>query len=127
MMRPARCSHHRAQRLLNAQMRAGEIRAQHGVPVVGFHAHGEPVARDGGVVDENIEPAEFLEDLLESGFHLLGVGNVHLYGQSRAARAFDFCNQRRKLFGASAPRRRPSRRPRPAPARCRGRFLETHR
>ena len=51
----------------------------------GFHAHGQAVARDGGVVHQNVESAEFFDDLLESGFHLFGVGYIHLHCQRFAA------------------------------------------
>ena len=72
---------HRAEGLLDAEMRAGEVGAQHGVPVFEFHAQGERVARDGGVVHQNVELAEFREHLLEAGFHLRGIGYVHGNGQ----------------------------------------------
>jgi len=38
-MRPAR-AHHGGQGLLDAEMRARQIGAQHGLPVFGFHAQG---------------------------------------------------------------------------------------
>ena len=50
---------HCAEGLLDAQVRAGEVGAEHCVPVVELHAEGEGVAGDGGVVDENVEAAEF--------------------------------------------------------------------
>src|SRR6516225_10273996 len=69
--------HHHRQSLLYAQVRAGKVGLQHGVPVVFFHAHGEAVARDGGVVHQDVQPTEFLHDVLESGSYLLRIGDVH--------------------------------------------------
>src|SRR5476649_1708754 len=84
-------------------MSAGEIGADDGVPVVGLHAHGEAVASDGGIVDENIEAAEFFGDLLEPGFDLLGVGYVHFYSEGLTARGGDFADEQGELFfGAGA-------------------------
>ena len=79
-------------------MRAGEIGAQHRVPIFELHAQRERVARDGGVVDQDVERAEFREQLLEAGFHLRGVGHIHRHGERLAARGFDFRDERRKLF-----------------------------
>ena len=82
-------------------MRAGEVGANHRVPVFEFHAQGERVAGDGGVVDQDVELAEFREDLLESGFDLRGVGDVHGDGEGFAAGGFDFGNERGQLFGVA--------------------------
>src|SRR5579883_1279848 len=90
--------HHRRQRLLDAEMRAGEVGANDGIPVLLFHAHGQAIAGDGGVVDENIEPAEFLEDLLEAGFDLFGLGDIHFDREGFAAARGDFGGQRGELF-----------------------------
>ena len=49
-------------------MRAGQIRAQHRVPIFELHAQRKSVARDRGVVHQNVEPAEFRERLLKAGF-----------------------------------------------------------
>src|SRR5277367_6431127 len=81
---------HRAESLLNAEMRAGEVGAQHSVPVFELHAQGESVAGDGGVVHQNVELAEFRENLLEGGFYLRGIGYVQWHGQRAAACGFDF-------------------------------------
>ena len=85
MMRPARAFIMVRERLLDAEVRAGEIGAHDGVPIVGLHAHGQAVAGDGGVVDQNVELAEFFEDLLEAGFDLFAVGDVHFHGEGFAA------------------------------------------
>ena len=79
-------------------MRAGEVCPQDGFPVVLFHAHGEAVARDRGVVDENVEAAEFFENLLETGFDLLGVGDIHFHRERGAVSSFDFGDQRSELL-----------------------------
>ncbi len=67
-------------------------------PVVGLHAHGQAIAGDSGVVDQDIETAEFFEDLLEAAFHLLRIGYIHLYGKRRASGCGDIGNERGKSF-----------------------------
>ena len=104
MMRPYRGAHHDGHGLLRAQMRAGQIRAQDGVPVVRLHAHGQAVARDGGIIHQNVQLAEFFDGLAESGLHLLGVGHIHLHGQGFAAGCGNFGDDARQFFGV--PRRR---------------------
>jgi len=47
-----------------------------GIPIFGFHAHGQAVFGDGGVVDQDVEAAEFFDDLFESGLYLVLVGDV---------------------------------------------------
>ena len=59
----------------------------------GFHAQGQAVAGDGGVVDQDVEAAEFFDYLLEAGFYLLLIGYVHFYGEGFAARGGDFLDQ----------------------------------
>ena len=80
-------------------MRAGEVGANHCVPIFELHAQGEGVAGNGRVVDQDIELAEFREDLLESGFDLRRVGDVHGDGEGLAAGGFDFGDERGQLFG----------------------------
>ena len=74
------------------------IGAQDGVPVFELHAQREGVARDRGVVHEDVEAPECCEHLLEAGFHLRRVGDVHRHGQRRASPRFDFRDQRGKFF-----------------------------
>ncbi len=85
--------------LLNAQVGARQVGANHGVPVVLLHAQGEAVPSDGGVVHENVESAEFFEDLLEARFYLFGVRHVHLHGERLATLQRDnLLHQCRELF-----------------------------
>ena len=74
---------------------------QHGVPIVELHPQRQRVARDRGVVHEDIEPAEFRERLLETVFHLRGVGHVHRDGQRFAPGGRDFPGERGELIGAA--------------------------
>ena len=92
---------HRAERLLDAEVRAGEVGLQHRVPIVELHAQRERVARDRGVVDENVEPAHFLECVLEAVFHLRGVGHVHRDRERFATRSSDFLRERGELIRAA--------------------------
>ena len=64
----------------------------------GFHAHGQAVAGDGGVVHQDVELAEFFDRLPESGLHLFGVGHVHRHGQRFAAGCGNFSNHARQFF-----------------------------
>ena len=42
--------------------RGRQVGADHGVPVVALHAQQQPVARDAGVVDQNVDAPVPLED-----------------------------------------------------------------
>src|SRR5882762_14193 len=85
--------HHRRQHLLDADVRAGEIGSDDRVPVVGLHAHGQAVAGDGGVVDEDIDFSEFFEDGFKAGLDLIDIGDVHFDGERFAALDDDFLNK----------------------------------
>ena len=39
--------------------------------------------------------------MLEAGFYLGGVGDIHRHGERRAAGGFDFGYERRKFFGGA--------------------------
>ena len=74
---------------------------------------------DPGVVDEHVERAEALLDLVEEGHEAGVVGDVERPGRARARRA----RRRSARPTRGRGRRRPRGRPRaPAPARWRGRF-----
>ena len=55
---------HGAHHALDEVERALEIRIEHEIPILLAHAHGEAVARQAGVVHENIHPPEIGEDAL---------------------------------------------------------------
>ena len=101
MMRPERCSQHGAKRLLDAQMRAGEVGAQYGFPVVQFHAHGKAIARDRGVVHQNVEPAELLETCLKPAFTCSASATSIVTRQRRAVSGFDFGDTASELLGVA--------------------------
>src|SRR5258708_5493260 len=90
--------HHRRQHLLDADVCAGKIGSDDRVPIVRLHAHGQAVAGDGGVVDEDIDLAEFFEDGFEAGFDLVDVGDVHFYGEGFAALGNNFLDEFGKFF-----------------------------
>ena len=56
------------------------------------------IARDRGVVYQNVEPAEFRERLLKAGLHLRAVRHIHGHRDRRASARFDLAHQRRQLF-----------------------------
>src|SRR5258708_2617102 len=84
--------HHRRQHLLDADVRARKIGSDDRVPIVRLHAHGQTVAGDGGVVDEDIDFAEFFEDGFKAGLDLIDIGDVHLDGERFATLDDDFLN-----------------------------------
>src|SRR6266852_579902 len=90
--------HHDGKRLLDAEMSAGEIGAEDGVPVVGFHADSEAVAGDGGVVDEDVEAREFFEDGLEADFDLVEVGDVHFDSEGFPALSGELLDEGGEFF-----------------------------
>ena len=79
-------------------MRAGQVRFQHGFPIFQLHSHGQSVARNRRVVHQNVQLAEFLDDLFEAGLHLFGIGHIHLHSECFAASCSDLTHERRKLF-----------------------------
>ena len=66
---------------LNAPLR---LVSMHEVPVFLAHAHGEAVAGEPGVVDEDIDPLEIGEDALADGDDFLVVGHIDGVGASAA-------------------------------------------
>src|SRR5258708_1659260 len=90
--------HHRRQHLLDADVRASKIGADDRVPVVGLHAHGQAVAGDGGVLDEDIDFSEFFEDGFKAGLDLIDIGDVHFYGEGFAALGNNFLDEFGKFF-----------------------------
>jgi hypothetical protein len=92
---------HGAERLLDAQMCPREIRAQHGLPVFELHAEGKRIASDCRVVDQNVQTAEFRQGLLEAGFDLERIGNVHRDDERFAARLCDLGRKCVELFGVA--------------------------
>jgi hypothetical protein len=57
---------------------AGEVDAQDFVPVVDAHFPDGPVDGDAGVVDEDVEAAVLLDDLLDDALAVVGVADVAL-------------------------------------------------
>ena len=53
-----------------------EIGVENGVPIFAFHAHEEAVARDAGVVDEDVNATEVFEDLLSCFLNCVVVSDV---------------------------------------------------
>ena len=73
---PPRLLHHPAGGRAAGVEDAAEVRVEHGAPVVVGHAREQAVARDAGVVDEDVEVARLLDEPLR----LLGIGDVGLDG-----------------------------------------------
>ena len=69
--------------------RAGEVRVDHGAPVLVGHAHDEAVAGDAGVVDEDGDGAERTLDLAERGVDGVGIGDVGAHRDRLAADLLD--------------------------------------
>src|SRR3984957_16742800 len=92
---------HSAERLLDAEMRPGKVGANYSVPVFEPHAQRQRVAGDGRVIDQDVELGEFREDLLEPGFDLRGVGDVHRDGKGFATSGFDFGDESGEFFSVA--------------------------
>ena len=67
---------HQRRRGLRAQERAGEIDRQHARPVLVGDVEDRLEDGDAGIVDQRVEPAEFLRDGVEGAGHALRVGDV---------------------------------------------------
>ena len=103
-----------------ARERARQVGLDHRVPVVGLHAQGETVARDGGVVDQNVDAAELFRDFRERLFDGIVRGHVDRDQNACASGARGF--PRRLLPACRACARRALRvRPRAASARAQAR------
>jgi len=61
---------------LGQQKCAGEVCGEDVVPVLAFHAHGEDVAGDSGVVDEDVDSAEVGENCFGAVFDGVFAGDV---------------------------------------------------
>src|SRR5581483_5290005 len=88
---------HRLQDRLGAVERAVEIHLKDQVPVLLAHPQQEAVARDAGIVDEDVDPAPLLEDLVDHRLDVARVGDVHLEIERAAAELLDRGDG---LFGA---------------------------
>ena len=89
MIRPALGAQHRPRHGLERVERAEQVRLEHLAPRVDRHAHDQVVARDAGVVDEDVDLAVRVERGLDqrlSGFRLR---HVRLNGQRLAAERLD--------------------------------------
>ena len=104
MMRPLPRSSHVPQRRLGQVEGAGEVDVDDLAPVVVGHLEHGPVGGDARVVDQDVEPAVLVDDLLDRPPAVVGIADVALVDADRPAR------------GTSARRPRGSARP---PRRCR--------
>ena len=95
MTRPQRFLQHGPEKRLGEQKRAGEVGREHVVPVGALHAHHEAVAGDAGVVDEDLDFAEAIEDGLGAGLDGVFAGHVEGEGSRLAAGRGDL----RRHFG----------------------------
>ncbi len=76
MIRPARCLTIRRPTGLVRLKRALEIGVDHRVPVFALHAHEQAVARDAGIVDQNIDMLESRRDFFHRGICGSGIGDI---------------------------------------------------
>ena len=101
--RPRALLHHPARRRAARVEARREVRVDDGVPVLVRHADEQPVARDAGVVHEDVEIARLLDERARR----LRIGDVRLHGA-----AADLGGERLGLVRAGAIReRRPTRPP----------------
>ena len=68
---------------------AFEVYADDGVEVFFLHDSDQTVPGDSGAVDQNVDPAEFLDDVVDSLFDRCKIRNVHAYCFCLNAQRFD--------------------------------------
>ncbi|KAG1390617.1 hypothetical protein G6F58_012938 [Rhizopus delemar] len=68
--------HHAAQDRARQAEHGRQVRVQHGGPVVVLHAHGQRIAGDAGVIDEDVRAAPFLAQRVDQRIAGFGVGHV---------------------------------------------------
>ncbi len=89
---------HRAHDLLGAHISGSEISLQHRIPVGTLHPHDQLVARDAGVVDQDVDLAELGDRRLDGGLDLFLVVYVDGEGCGFAAGAANLIDQFVELF-----------------------------
>src|SRR5262249_55192923 len=62
--------------LLDAEISGSQIRLQDGIPVRALHAHDELIARDAGIVDENVDFTELVGCSFDGVLDLFLVGDI---------------------------------------------------
>lgn len=68
-------------------------------PTLIANCRASPADEDTGTVDEDVEPAEALDDRLDQTFHLAGIGLVGLERRRAYAVAFERVDHRLGLVG----------------------------
>jgi hypothetical protein len=69
--------------------RSLKVHLDHRIPLVLGHIRQHAVAQDAGIVDEDIEPAEGVDGLLDHGLRALPIAYIGRIGDSRAAGLLD--------------------------------------
>ena len=108
MIRPPRCFSIGRIAACVSTKRRGQVRREHGVPVVALHPHQQLIARDAGVADQDVEPPVPLDDAAGHALERGRVGDVDAQRLGPAAARRD-ARRRTRRRGRRAPRRRPSR------------------
>ena len=88
--RPAALPEHHGRDGVDEVERALEVDRQDGIPLGLAHAEHEAVFGDSGVIDEDVDAAEGVHDLLDGIVRLLEVGGVGGDGQHADAKGFEF-------------------------------------
>ena len=124
IMRPARCFNIGRNADWQIVKAAVRLVAEHGVPILAFHPQQQLVARDAGVVDQDIDPAMALEHAADRCVAPTVVGDLE---RQRLGLAPSCARSRRPRAARCrrAPRPRPSPPGEPAPRRWRGRCRAT--
>jgi len=91
-------AHHGGERLLDAEMGAGQIGSNDASQSSSFHTKREAVAGDCGVVHENIQTPYFSMTCLKPAFNLFGVGSSIFYGDGFTTRGTKFLPLARRVF-----------------------------
>src|SRR4051812_11743301 len=70
-----------------------DVHVDHAVPFVDFQALKRRVWHEAGVVDEDVDPSESLDRLVDQPLDLLAVDDVRRHGKCLAASALDLVRQ----------------------------------
>ncbi len=99
MIRPERCLRKPRVSAWVKRKAPFKIGVQYGVPIRLAHAHEQPIAGHAGVVDQNIDLAGVLQNLLGGGGNRGGIRHIHGVGPSLPAQGANFRGDFFGIFG----------------------------
>ncbi len=80
---------------------APQIGVQHVIPFFIGHSRQERIARDSGIIDQDVDPAGLFGQLIDDLIDGLTIGDIAGAGQGGAPAGFDCLNRLREFFDAA--------------------------